>query len=85
MRDDRHRRVGLEVLDAGGEGVGDAVGEQRAAGDAGDEARDELLEAAVARHEHHAGLRAELPDAERERPDEALRERLAARRERPPA
>ena len=44
-RDDRHRRVGLEVLDAGGEGVGDAVGEQRSARDAGHGGGDELFEA----------------------------------------
>ena len=64
------------------EGVGDPVGQQGSALDAGDDARDEVFEPAIRGYEHDAGLRAELADSERERPDQSLREGLTARRER---
>ena len=78
---DRDRRVGLEVRETGRERRGDAVGQQRPTGCARNEARDELVEAGSGRDEHHTRLGAELPDPERERGDQALRERLTAPRD----
>ena len=75
---DRDRRVGLEVRETGGERRGDAVGQQRTTGCARNEPREELVEAGSGRDEHHTRLGAELPDPERERGDQALRERLTA-------